>query len=51
MKEKENIRLKKEKFISKLCKKNGWNINELTSNQHLIISREYNKLNKNIKKL
>lgn len=44
-KNKENIRLKKEKFMSEICKKNGWNINELTANQHMIISRKYEKLN------
>ena len=31
MKEKENIRLKKEKFISKLCKKNGCRLREATA--------------------
>lgn len=38
-------KIEKEKFIRKFCKEKGWNPNELTTNQMLIITRQpdYNK--------
>jgi hypothetical protein len=37
IKSKEEISLKKEKFLIEYCKKMGWNHNELTSTQMLTI--------------
>jgi hypothetical protein len=36
-KEKENIKLLRERFLVKFCKQKGWNSNELTTGQMLII--------------
>lgn len=35
------IKLLKENFIKKFSKKKGWNPNELTVNQMLIITKQY----------
>lgn len=37
--------IKKELFITKFCKKLGWNPNELSTNQLLVIIKEFKKSN------
>ena len=45
MKLESEIKLLKENFIKKFCKEKGWNPNELTVNQMLIITKQANYIN------
>jgi hypothetical protein len=44
MKLENDIKLLRERFIKTFCKQKGWNPNELTVNQMLIITKEKNYL-------
>ena len=42
---KQEIKLLREKFIAKFCKENGWNKDELTVRQMLIITNDIQYIN------